>query len=101
VWQLLFKVCGLEAAPGLFFVISNSLTKGKMAYINKQGYLERRTRSGKHPGNLATKRIWWFAKYNAKGTPSIDVGELNIRVPEELLGKRLCLKLVEYEDTLR
>ena len=69
-----------------------------MVTINKQGYLERRTRSGKHSGNLSTRRTWWFVKYDSRNKPSISIGSLTILVPEELLGERVCFKLVKFED---
>ena len=62
-----------------------------MAYINKQGYLERKTRSKScRGGNQASKRNWWFGKIN-----SIWLGRINI--PKELRGKKLMFKL-EIKD---
>ena len=67
-------------------------------YVNKQGYLERRTVSGKKSTNLASTRTWWFVKYNSYGKAVINVGNNQIKVPEELLGERVCLKLEKFKD---
>ena len=64
-----------------------------MVYINRQGYLERRTISGKKSTNLATSRAWWLVKYNSYGKAVINVGNCQIKVADELLGERVALKL--------
>ena len=71
-----------------------------MAYINRQGYLEMRTRSGNSSGNLSAKRVWFFVKYSWKGKPCISIGKQLVICPEDLIGQRICLKVVKYENHL-
>ena len=62
-----------------------------MVYINKQGYLERKTRSKScRGGNQPTKRNWWFGRFG-----NIGLGHINI--PKRLWGKKLMFKL-EIKD---
>ena len=62
-----------------------------MAYINKDGYLERQTRPGKNNHAHATKRDWWLPL--DFGTHlRVDLGK-HIRIPKEYWGKRVKFKL--------
>jgi len=58
-------------------------------YINQQGYLERKTGSGKKPNNSrASKRNWFLVKSKS----NIDIGTLYI--PNKYVGKRIRIKPV-------
>lgn len=62
-------------------------------YINKYGYVERKTTSQTSKGgqNRATRRSWWLVNHYK----IINIGRLSI--PKEYLGKRIRLK-VEVDD---
>ena len=69
----------------------NFIGDQKMAYINEQGYLERKTKSkGCRGGNQSSKRNWWFGRFG-----SIHLGKINI--PKRLQGKKLRFK-IEIDD---
>lgn len=67
-----------------------------MAYINSQGYAERRVPSSKNKKLCSSKRNWWFVKDDGRGCGIIFIG--NIRFKRELLGKRIRLKLEVVES---
>ena len=63
-----------------------------MVYINKQGYLEKITRTSKGTHNPC-KRNWWFVRYDSNGTPCIFLGTTRVNMPKELLGQKVYLKV--------
>jgi hypothetical protein len=71
-----------------------------MAYINSQGYMERRTNSKKGTGTKATKRNWWLIRNRgARKQFCIAIGKSGeIYFPIEYLGKRVRLKVEVVED---
>jgi len=69
--------------------------KGRMARINKQGYIERKT-CGSHSHRSRTKRTvdslyrdWWLAKRNI---------EFKLFIPNRYFGKRVRFKVEVIEE---
>jgi len=63
-----------------------------MTIVNKQGYIERRTVSGKNNSSMATKRNWWLIKSN----PIVTLG--TIYLGQEYVGKKVVFKIEILED---
>ena len=66
-----------------------------MPYINKQGYLERKTRAGVgHGSSKGSVREWWLVKFVG------DVAQIHldkVNFPLDMAGKRIRLKVEVLE----
>lgn len=72
-----------------------------MAYINKEGYLERKVRSGvKNPHAKATSRDWWTVKSYNVGNNYVGyrIAIQDISFSNKYIGKRVRFK-VEFLDS--
>ncbi len=62
-------------------------------YINKKGYLERKTRSGKKPTvSKASVRSWFLIKSHNVGNTSGQIVVKQLSIPKEYVGKRIRIK---------
>ena len=66
-----------------------------MANINKDGYLDRRVRSGykSNPNSKAVRRDWWLVKHKGCGGYIIIGKSGEIYLNKKYLGKRIRLKV--------
>jgi len=73
-----------------------------MAYINKQGYLERNPKAGrKNPNGKASKRNWWFVvalsyKDHNKLYGRVEIH--SVHFPEHMIGKKVRFKMEIIEE---
>ncbi len=62
-------------------------------YINKYGYLERKSKATKIGNGKASKKSWFLIKWNSAGTSGyISIQPLTI--PKEYIGKRIRVKVI-------
>jgi len=70
-----------------------------MVYVNKKGYLERKTKSRlkNSKSGKAPVRDWWLVK---AGTGKIDarIQLRNVSFPPKYLGKKVMIKVVEIKE---
>ena len=66
-----------------------------MAWIDKMGYVRRKTSAIKrNPNTKSTTRNWFFVKFKKEGTGYMSIGKIGyISCPKELIGKRIKLKV--------
>jgi len=62
-----------------------------MSYVNSDGFVERKTKSGRrNPHGRCTTRDWWLIKYHTySGRIKIDF----ISFPKHMIGKKIKLKV--------
>jgi hypothetical protein len=70
-----------------------------MAYVNKKGYLERKTRTGtKNPHSKSSVRNWWMVKSSGTGY-SVKLGKYGeISCLKKYAGKRVRFKIEEVKE---
>lgn len=64
-----------------------------MVYVNKKGYLERGTSSGKNPHSKGCKRDWWLIK-GSGSTFSARISLGTVAFFKKYLGKRVKFKVI-------
>ena len=62
-----------------------------MTYVNEQGYVERKTRSGKNCAAGASKRNWWIVKSNGL----VWFGNVSLR---KYFGQKVRFKIEVIKD---
>ena len=66
-------------------------------YMNKYGYLERKTRAGRKGRHLASTRIWWLIKCDDRGRAMANVGTIKVYFPQKELGHKVRFKSDVYD----
>ncbi len=67
-----------------------------MVYVNKRGYLERKTHSGRgHGSSKGAVRNWWLIKHGTTNC-NINIGQISFH--SEWAGKRIRLKLEVLDE---
>jgi len=74
-----------------------------MTYINKDGYVEKKTNAGKkNPNGRGTRRDWWLVKYVISGHISdgapATIGLGHVSIPRKYIGKKIRFKLEVIEE---
>ena len=64
-----------------------------MVRLDKNGYIERRTGSGKPQGARSTYRNWFLVKWRGKYSAIVTFGKISCVVPKRYLGKRVRFKI--------
>lgn len=68
-----------------------------MTYINKKGFVERNTRTGKNPNSKGTTRDWFLIKTGG-GTNNAKIQIGNVYFPSKYFGKKVKLKMIIIKE---